>query len=57
MEVVATKPGFFGKLRQVGEKFDVPSGEKASWFQPTKPAESKPGRKPAEAKQDAAEQV
>lgn len=57
MEVVATKPGFFGKLRQVGEKLDVPSGEKASWFQPTKPAESKPGRKPAEAKQDAAEQV
>lgn len=34
MRVVATKPGYHGKLRQAGEEFDVPDKEKASWFAP-----------------------
>lgn len=47
MEVQATKPGYFGKLREVGEKFEVPENAKATWFEPTvekKPeAKKKPG--------------
>jgi len=34
MLVIALKAGYHGKLREVGEKFDVPNGSKASWFQP-----------------------
>ena len=34
MEVIANKQGYFGKLREVGEKFDVPKGSKSSWFTP-----------------------
>lgn len=37
MLVIALKPGYHGKLREVGEKFDVPNGSKASWFQPVAP--------------------
>lgn len=32
MKVIATKPGYFGKLRAEGDVFDVPEGTKASWF-------------------------
>ena len=32
MLVIATKPGFFGKLRAADDKFEVPDGTKASWF-------------------------
>lgn len=36
MEVIATKPGFFGKLRAIDDKFEVPDDtKKASWFHPT----------------------
>ncbi|CCJ51977.1 hypothetical protein L527_2102 [Bordetella bronchiseptica MBORD839] len=28
------KPGYFGKLREPGDAFDVPDGAKASWFAP-----------------------
>ena len=34
MKVIATKQGYFGKLRAVGDEFEVPEGSKASWFQP-----------------------
>jgi len=49
MKVIATKPGYFGKLRQSGDEFEVPKGTKGSWFNPVsdKPAE-KPSDKPAE---------
>ncbi len=46
MKVTATKPGYFGKLREVGDTFDVPDGAKASWFKPVVesnvPAKPKP---------------
>lgn len=34
MKVIATKRGYLGKLREVGEEFDVPEGSTGSWFQP-----------------------
>lgn len=34
MKVIATKPGYFGKLRAAGDVFDVPAGKKATWFTP-----------------------
>ena len=52
MKVTTTKAGFFGKLRQIGETFEVPDGtRKASWFEqvakpkaePKPKAEGKPG--------------
>jgi len=36
MEVVATDRGYFGSLREVGDKFEVPSGTSGSWFKPVK---------------------
>lgn len=48
MEVIATKPGFFGKLRQEGDKFEVPNGAKASWFKPVTAAEAKTPAKKGE---------
>jgi hypothetical protein len=36
MEVIATKPGYYGKLRQVGDRFAVADGDKASWFCPVR---------------------
>lgn len=38
MEVVATALGFYGFLRQPGDKFEVPDDAKpASWFTPVDP--------------------
>lgn len=37
MKVIALKAGYFGKLRQPGDVFDVPEGSKASWFEPVEP--------------------
>lgn len=34
MKVIATKPGYFGKIRAEGDVFDVPEDTKASWFVP-----------------------
>lgn len=34
MRVKAIEVGFHGKLREVGEEFDVAKGEKGSWFVP-----------------------
>lgn len=39
MKVIATKPGYFGKLRAEGDVFDVPEGTKASWFALYEPKE------------------
>lgn len=44
MRVVATKVGYFGQLREVGEEFEVPEGTKGSWLEPVQAAE--PERKP-----------
>ena len=47
MKVIATKLGYFGKLRQPGDEFDVPDGTKGSWFQPVEQkANGKGGKKP-----------
>ena len=47
MKVIATKQGYFGKLRAVGDEFEVPEGSKALWFQPVEQkANGKGGKKP-----------
>lgn len=47
MKVIATKQGYFGKLRAVGDEFEVPDGTKGSWFQPVEQkANGKGGKKP-----------
>jgi hypothetical protein len=38
MRVKATKPGYFGKLRQIGDEFEAPDAAKGSWFEPVDPA-------------------
>lgn len=55
MKVIATKPGYFGKLRQPGDDFEVPDGAKGSWFEPVEKPEGKKA-KPQEPK-GAAEQA
>ncbi|WP_039052161.1 hypothetical protein [Bordetella avium] len=42
MKVTALKPGYFGKLREPGDEFDVPDGAKASWFAPASAAQYAP---------------
>ena len=47
MLVIATAKGYFGKVREVGERFDVPDDtSKASWFEPVRdpPEQSKPAK-------------
>ena len=46
MKVIATKQGYFGKLRDVGDEFEVPEGTKGSWFKPVEVADE-PEAKPA----------
>ena len=47
MKVITTKLGYFGKLRQPGDEFEVPDGTKGSWFQPVEQkANGKGGKKP-----------
>ena len=49
-EVIATKTGYLGKLREPGERFMVEDDLKATWFEPVgkdKPAAKKPDAKPA----------
>lgn len=46
MEVIATKRGYHGKLREPGDTFSVPDGVKASWFEPTQKPAAKGGKKP-----------
>jgi hypothetical protein len=40
MEVIATKKGYFGKLREPGATFDVPDKSTASWFEPVEKPKS-----------------
>lgn len=47
MKVIATKLGYFVKLREPGDEFEVPDGTKGSWFQPVEQkANGKGGKKP-----------
>lgn len=39
MKVIALKQGYFGKLIEAGEEFDVPDDAKASWFVPVEKAD------------------
>lgn len=51
MKVIATKKGYFGKLREPGDELDVPEKSKATWFEPVeKPGKDKKqdDKKPAE---------
>lgn len=34
MKVIALKRGFFGRLIEPGEEFEVPHGARGSWFAP-----------------------
>jgi len=45
VEVIASKTGFYGQLREAGEVFEVPDNEpKSSWFAPKrKRGKSAPG--------------
>lgn len=48
MKVIATKLGYYGRLREPGDEFDVPSDAKASWFEPVETQqEAGKGKKPA----------
>lgn len=55
MKVKAVKQGYFGKLREAGDVFEVPDGSKASWFEAVEPAEKPQARKAA--KQEPADLV
>ena len=33
-DVIATERGYFGGLREAGDRFTVPDGAKGSWFKP-----------------------
>ena len=45
MQVIATAQGFYGSYREVGDKFEVPDGAKASWFEPVEAPKSASGKK------------
>lgn len=49
MKVIALKQGYFGKLRQPDDQFEVPDGTKGSWFQPVKQEAAAKGSKKPEA--------
>lgn len=54
MRVIAKQLGFFGKLHQPGDEFEVPDGTKGDWFEAvekpveTGKAKAKPADKPAD---------
>ena len=56
MEVIATKTGYHGKLRNPGDRFDVPAGETASWFAPVVQEEIKRPKRGAKPDDAAGEQ-
>lgn len=43
--VEATSSGFYGQIRQRGERFYVAAGETALWFEPVAEDEAEPGAK------------
>lgn len=50
MQVTAIKPGYLGRLRAVGDVFEVPEGLRATWFAPLAAAAPPKEAKPKEAK-------
>lgn len=50
MEVIATSKGYHGKLREIGDKFEVPNGSKASWFAPVEEKGKAKGKSKSDAK-------
>lgn len=44
MKVIATAIGYYGKLREVGDEFEVEDGLEASWFEPVEPVNTKKKR-------------
>ena len=56
MKVIASKLGFYGKLRQPGDEFEVQDGAKASWFELVEKPAEKPQAKRV-TKQDSADLV
>lgn len=56
MLVIAKARGYFDGIREPGEKFNVPDGEKATWFDPVeKPKEVKEPAKAPEGGKKAAD--
>lgn len=41
MKVIASKQGYHGALRAPGDVFDVPEGQRATWFDPAAAQEEK----------------
>lgn len=52
MKVTATKKGYFVKLREPGDVFDVPEGLKATWFEPVDEPKKGKQDKPKAAEQE-----
>lgn len=50
MKVIATKNGFYGYYRNEGDVFDVPEGEKATWFEPVEPLPEQGSKKDSKPK-------
>lgn len=48
MQVEATARGYFGVIREPGEVFEVPEGEKAAWWKPLKKGKAKDPDEPPE---------
>lgn len=46
--VEATASGFYGQIRQRGERFYVAAGEEALWFEPVAGDEAEPAKGEAE---------
>lgn len=46
--VEATASGFYGQIRQRGERFYVAAGEEALWFEPVAEDEAEPAKGEAE---------
>lgn len=53
MKVIATKQGYFGKLREAGDVFEVPDDTKASWFEPAEKTATKKSKGAATGEQAA----
>jgi len=47
MRVIALKQGYFGKLREPGESFEVPDDAVATWFAARHQSTSQPAVAPA----------
>lgn len=50
MKVRAIRPGYYGKLREVGEVFEVADGRKATWYETVGREPAAPASRPERAK-------